>query len=99
MPSVPAGTVTVLCRWWDEGGSGTVFLGHLPSLQEPVGMLAVVPRLPSCPKSPFPSLEGSTALGEWLNLAVRSCNEIKVSIFKECFIHYVLEMYRKWSRN
>lgn len=96
---MPAGKVTVLCRWWDGGASETVFLVHLPSLQEPVGMLAVVPHVLSCPKHPFPSLEGSTALVEWLNLAVGSCNEIILSIFKQCFIHYILEMYRKWSKN
>lgn len=54
---------------------------------------------PSCPEHPFPSLKGSTALVAWLNLAMGCCNEIKVSIFKECFIHYILEMYRKWSKN
>lgn len=91
MPSVHAGKVTVLCRWWDRGVSGTV---HLPSLQEPAGMLAAVPCFP-------PALEPSSQLGGERSLArgVGCCNEITVSVFKECFIHYILEMYHKWSKN
>lgn len=64
---------------------------HLLSLQEP----AVVPHS----LLPKHLLGGEHSRGGVANLAAGCCNEITVSIFKECFIHYILEMYRKLSKN
>lgn len=49
---------------------------------------------PLLPQTPSPQLGGEHSLGR-----VGCCNEVTVSVFKECFIHYILEMYRKWSKN
>lgn len=85
-----AGKVTVLCRLWDRGVSGTV---HPPSPQEPAGMPAAVPWSPPAPNTLFPVWRGAQPY------RVGCSNEVTVSVFKECFIHYILEMYRKWSKN
>lgn len=48
---------------------------------------------PFLPRTPSSQLGGEHSLGR-----VGCCNEVTVSVFKECFIHYILEMYRKWSK-
>lgn len=83
-----SGKVTVLCRWWDRG------VGDSSSLLEHAEMLAAVPCAPLLPQIPSSQFEGEHSLGR-----VGCCNEVTVSVFKECFIHYILEMYRKWSKN
>lgn len=64
---------------------------------EPMGMLAMSPCSLPAPNT-RPARRGHTAHGE-AHLAVGCYNKLTVSVFIECFIHYVLEMYRKWSKN
>lgn len=52
-----------------------------------------------CPASLLPWTPSSQLWGVHSLGRVWCCNEVTVFVFKECFIHYILEMYRKWSKN